>query len=105
MFREIFGETPFVSTGGFNDTNCWGVIEEGSYDALAIGRYFLTTPDLVERLKHGKPLNKYDRSRFYGPFEDKEVAYTGYTPWEKSEKAKFSLCRKYLRLEDEKLPA
>lgn len=49
LFREIFGDTPLISAGGFDDTNCWGVVESGAVDALAIGRYFLSTPDLVER--------------------------------------------------------
>ena len=49
LFREIFGDTPFFSAGGWNEKNCWGVLEDGSYDALAFGRYFLSTPDLVER--------------------------------------------------------
>lgn len=82
MFTEIFGDTPFFSAGGFNDKNCWGVVEDGSYDALVIGRYFLSTPDLVERLKLGRPFNKYDRSRFYGPFEEREIGYTDYKAWE-----------------------
>jgi hypothetical protein len=49
LFREIFKNTPFFSAGGWNDTNCWGVLEENSYDALAIGRLFLSTPDMIER--------------------------------------------------------
>ena len=78
FFRDIFGDTPFFSAGGWNDKNIWGVIEEGSYDALAIGRLFLSTPDIVDRLKNGLPLNAYNRSRFYGPFPDREVGYTDY---------------------------
>lgn len=49
LFREIFGDTPFFSAGGWNDKNSWGVLEENTYDALAIGRFFLANPDLVER--------------------------------------------------------
>lgn len=49
LFKELFGDTPFFSAGGWNDTNVWGVLEEGLYDALAIGRLFLSTPDLIER--------------------------------------------------------
>jgi 2,4-dienoyl-CoA reductase-like NADH-dependent reductase (Old Yellow Enzyme family) len=49
VFRKIFGDTPFFSAGGWNDTNSWGVLEDGSYDALAIGRLFLSTPDMIER--------------------------------------------------------
>jgi 2,4-dienoyl-CoA reductase-like NADH-dependent reductase (Old Yellow Enzyme family) len=49
VFREIFGETPFFSAGGWNDKNCWGVVEEKTYDALAVGRLFLSNPDFVAR--------------------------------------------------------
>lgn len=81
FFREIFGETPFFTAGGWNSKNVWGVLEDGTYDAFAIGRLFLSTPDLVERLQEGKKLNQYDRSRFYGPFEDRTIGYTDYPTW------------------------
>ncbi|KAF4628112.1 hypothetical protein G7Y89_g10041 [Cudoniella acicularis] len=87
LFRDIFGDTPFFSAGGWNDKNCWGVLEDGTYDAFAIGRLFLSTPDMVERLKKGLPLNAYDRSRFYGPFPDPEVGYTDYPVYEELEKS------------------
>ncbi|KAJ6015111.1 Flavin oxidoreductase hxnT [Penicillium herquei] len=77
-FREIFGETPFFSAGGFDNKNSWGVIESGKYDGLLFGRYFISNPDLVHRLKSGLPLAPYDRSRFYGPFEDNAIHYTDY---------------------------
>ncbi|OTA69480.1 12-oxophytodienoate reductase [Hypoxylon sp. EC38] len=81
-FRKIFGDTPFFSAGGWDDTNSWGVLEKGDYDALLYGRYFISNPDLVERLRHGLPLAPYDRSRFYGPFEDNSVGYTDYPTYE-----------------------
>lgn len=77
-FREIFGDTPFFSAGGFDDKNSWGVLESGKYDALLYGRYFISNPDLPERLRKGLPLAEYDRSRFYGPFEDPTIGYTDY---------------------------
>ncbi|KAF2867494.1 hypothetical protein BDV95DRAFT_503029 [Massariosphaeria phaeospora] len=77
-FREIFGDTPFFSAGGFDDSNSWGVVESGRYDGLLYGRYFISNPDLPKRLKEGLPLAPYDRSRFYGPFEDSAVGYTDY---------------------------
>ncbi|EPE29737.1 FMN-linked oxidoreductase [Glarea lozoyensis ATCC 20868] len=86
LFRDIFGSTPFVSAGGWNDKNCWGVLEEDTYDAFAIGRLFLSTPDMIERLKNGLPLNEYNRPRFYGPFPDPEVGYTDYPTWEEKQK-------------------
>lgn len=85
-FRTIWGDTPFMSAGGFNDANCWGVLESGAYDALLFGRYFISNPDLVERLRKGLPLAAYDRSRFYGPFpEDPHVCYTDYPTWEQQQ--------------------
>lgn len=81
VFRAIFGETPFFSAGGWNDINCWGEVESNRYDALLFGRYFISNPDLVERLRRGSPLTKYDRSRFYGPFEDNHVGYVDYQRW------------------------
>ncbi|KAJ5133760.1 Aldolase-type TIM barrel [Penicillium atrosanguineum] len=82
-FREIFGSTPFFSAGGWDDKNPWGVIESNKYDALLYGRYFISNPDLVHRLKNNLPLTDYDRSRFYGPFEDNAFHYTDYTHAEK----------------------
>ena len=77
-FRAIFGDTPFLSAGGFDDTNAFEAVDDGRYDALLFGRYFVSNPDLPERLRKGLPLAKYDRSRFYGPFEDPTVGYTDY---------------------------
>ncbi|CAG7972960.1 unnamed protein product [Penicillium salamii] len=77
-FRKIFGSTPFFSAGGWDDQNSWGVVESGKYDALLYGRYFTSNPDLVRRLKDKLPLAAYDRTRFYGPFEDKAFHYKDY---------------------------
>lgn len=84
-FREIFKETPFFSGGGWNDSNCWDVIEGGTCDALLFGRYFTSNPDLVERLRKGLPLSPYHRERFYGPFEDNHVRYTDYPRWDEQQ--------------------
>lgn len=79
-FRKIFGSTPFFSAGGWHQSNSWGVLEEGRYDALLFGRYFTSNPDLVERLKKQIPFTPYERSRFYGPFEDNAKCYVDYPP-------------------------
>ncbi len=41
-------------------------IENGSADALAFGRDFIATPDLVERIARGLPFNEQDKDTFYG---------------------------------------
>ncbi|KKY37638.1 putative 12-oxophytodienoate reductase [Diaporthe ampelina] len=93
-FRSIFGETPFLSGGGWNDTNAWGEVESGKCDALLFGRYFISNPDLVERLREGRPLTQYDRSRFYGPFPDPHVGYTDYPTWEQQQQKEDALSQK-----------
>ena len=76
-FRTIMGSTMFVTAGGYNDTNVWDIIDSGEYDAVSIGRYFTSNPDLVRRLKEGIPLRKYDRARFYlQPYNERENGYT-----------------------------
>lgn len=54
------------------------MLESGRYDALLYGRFFTSNPDLVQRLKQGVPFAAYERSRFYGPFEDNSKCYVDY---------------------------
>ncbi|PTD09462.1 12-oxophytodienoate reductase 2 [Fusarium culmorum] len=68
LFRNIFAGTPFFSAGGFNDVNSWGLLRAVN----------------VMRLRNGWPLQPYDRSTFYGPFEDNAAGYTDY-PFYKGE--------------------
>ncbi|KKY17648.1 putative 12-oxophytodienoate reductase [Phaeomoniella chlamydospora] len=82
MFRHIFHGTPFLTAGGWNDTNVWGQIEAGKYDAFAIGRYFISNPDLPRRLKEKLPLQAYDRSKFYfQPYDQRPLGYVDYPFW------------------------
>ncbi|GAA6001855.1 hypothetical protein JCM10207_002352 [Rhodosporidiobolus poonsookiae] len=74
-YREVCLETPVIAAGGYNATNVnerLGV----DHDLVAIGRYFCSNADLVDRLRTGKKLFHYNRSRFYGPFDDNEIGYT-----------------------------
>ncbi|WWC69842.1 uncharacterized protein I206_103785 [Kwoniella pini CBS 10737] len=76
-FRKALGEsTPIVTAGGFGPQNMNDGIKNGVSDLVAFGRYFVANPDLIDRLKSKKPLYKWDRSRFYGPFDDNEFGYT-----------------------------
>jgi N-ethylmaleimide reductase len=64
-FRDMASSTPFITCGSFDDTNAAEPVENGDADAVAIGRYFISNPDLPERLAKGYPLTKYDRNTFY----------------------------------------
>jgi hypothetical protein len=42
---------------------------------VAFGRQFISNPDLPERFRHGLPLNRYDRTTFYGRDEQGHTDY------------------------------
>jgi hypothetical protein len=61
-FREVLGGvggTPVIVAGGYDTENCWDTVDSGRADMIAFGRYFTSNPDLVYRIKNGKPLVKY----------------------------------------------
>jgi len=63
--RDRFHGT-IIAAGGFNGASAEAVLEAGDADAVAFGRFFISNPDLVERLRRNLPLTHYDRDTFYG---------------------------------------
>ncbi|MBN3761690.1 alkene reductase [Burkholderia sp. Ac-20365] len=63
--RRVFAGT-LIAAGGFTPDSAHRIIEAGDADLVAFGRLFISNPDLPERLRVGAPLNRYDRSTFYG---------------------------------------
>ncbi|CAN9167839.1 unnamed protein product [Alternaria alternata] len=62
--------SPVMLAGGFLPDSAKQTVDEAykDYDIIiAFGRYFVTNPDLVFRVKESVPLVKYDRSVFYTP--------------------------------------
>ena len=55
-----------ISAGGYVQDTAAAAITEGRADVVAFGRLFIANPDLPERLRRNAPLNRYDRSTFYG---------------------------------------
>ncbi|MBY0429304.1 MAG: alkene reductase, partial [Alphaproteobacteria bacterium] len=80
LFRKHF-KGAFISAGGYTPDSAKEVVAKGDADAVAFGRYYISTPDLAERVKAGIPLNKYDRATFYGGTEK------GYTDYPTADKA------------------
>ena len=64
-FKRRFGG-PLIAAGGFTRESAAAAIAGGDVDAVAFGRLFIANPDLPERFRLGAPLNRYDRSTFYG---------------------------------------
>ncbi len=78
--RQHFRGT-ILAAGGFEPETAAAIVENGDADLVVFGRHFIANPDLPKRIKHGLPLNKYDRSTFYGG--DKR-GYTDYPFYEDS---------------------
>jgi 2,4-dienoyl-CoA reductase-like NADH-dependent reductase (Old Yellow Enzyme family) len=85
-FRLIFKQTgiPCITCGGWNAVNAQSAVEQ--WDAVAFAKLFVSNPDLPERIKSGKPLEEYDRSRFYGSWDGvRENGYTTYPTWDEKQ--------------------
>jgi N-ethylmaleimide reductase len=63
--RPKFSRT-LIAAGGFAPDSAEAIVASGDADLVAFGRHFISNPDLPERLRRGLPLNRYDRSTFYG---------------------------------------
>ena len=63
--RPKFSRT-LVAAGGFTGETAEAIVASGDADLVAFGRHFISNPDLPERLRRGLPLNRYDRTTFYG---------------------------------------
>ena len=67
LIRQKFTNTLILS-GGYNTVAAIDeALASGRADLVAIGRPFISNPDLVERLKNGQPLAAPDQATFYAP--------------------------------------
>ena len=65
--REKFTNTLILSGGYTTLAQIDEALDSGRADLVAIGRPFISNPDLVERLKAGQPLAEADQTTFYAP--------------------------------------
>lgn len=62
---RLLRNTAVITCGEFDDQNVWEPLEAGQMDGIVYGRWFISNPDLVERLKNGWPLAPFDSATFY----------------------------------------
>lgn len=74
LFRR-FWPGVLVAAGGYDAAGAARAVADGNADAVAFGRAFISTPDLVERLRVGAPFNPWHRPTFYG---GNAAGYTDY---------------------------
>jgi NADPH2 dehydrogenase len=78
--------SPVILAGGFNAERARKAIDEEFKDreiVIAIGRSWISSPDLVFRLKKGIEMTPYDRNTFYTPkLEEGYIDYPFSKEWE-----------------------
>ena len=57
---------PIIAAGGFTRESAEAIVAASHADLVAVGRYFVSNPDLPKRFRIGAPLNPYNRDTFYG---------------------------------------
>lgn len=78
FFRLIYGGI-LVRAGGFGDRKLLEqVTSQEEKTVVAIGRYFISNPDVIDRLEKGLPLTPYDRDTFYSKGPKEYIDYTFY---------------------------
>jgi N-ethylmaleimide reductase len=79
QLRPIF-KGKLIAAGGFEPASAAASVADGTVDAVAFGRHFVSNPDLPRRIRDGLPLAGYDRSTFY-TFDAR--GYTDYPAYER----------------------
>ena len=67
-----------IAAGGFDLSQAREVLARGQADMIAFGRDFIANPDLVARLREGRPLATRNPAEWYGPAAE---GYTDYPRW------------------------
>ena len=56
-----------ILNDGFDGATAEAALKAGQGEAVSFARHFIANPDLVERLRHGLPLARFDRKTLYSP--------------------------------------
>ncbi|TPX61311.1 hypothetical protein PhCBS80983_g01153 [Powellomyces hirtus] len=76
-FRDAYSGN-FIVAGGYLRDSAEKAISSGYADAVAFGRYYISNPDFVERLRNNITLTPYNRATFY---TQDSVGYTDYSEY------------------------
>jgi N-ethylmaleimide reductase len=64
QLRKIYNGR-IIAAGGFEPDSAEAIVKKGDADLVTFGRYFVSNPDLPDRIRRGLPLDDYDRDTFY----------------------------------------
>lgn len=65
LFRPMWPGV-LITAGNFRADTAEAMVAEGHADAIAFGRYFISNPDLPDRIRTGATFTPYNRKTFYG---------------------------------------
>ena len=74
QLKKAFGGV-YIANERFTGASAQAALDAGWADAVAFGKDFLANPDLVERLRTGAALNRWNLATFYAPGPE---GYTDY---------------------------
>ena len=72
--KEIYSGV-IIGSSSFQPQTAEKAIEDGIYDAIAFGRFFISNPDFVKRIREGATLNDFDPTTFYSHGKQGYVDY------------------------------
>ena len=72
--KEVYSGV-IIGSSSFNPLTAEKALQDGIYDAIAFGRFFISNPDFVKRIQLGETLNDYDPSTFYTDGKEGYVDY------------------------------
>ena len=77
LFRPMW-HSVLITAGNFKADSAAETVAKGNADAIAFGRFFISNPDLPERIRHDRPFTPYDRATFYGGGTEGYTDYARY---------------------------
>lgn len=80
LFRKVY-KGVYMTSSGFTRDKAVQVVQDGTADAVAVGRAFISNPDLVKRYELNLPLSKDNRSTYYLGDRDLKHIAEGYTDY------------------------
>lgn len=69
---------PLILNEGFDAASAERALQMGAGAAVSFARHFIANPDLVERLRHQRPLASFDRKTLYSTGAR---GYSDYPAW------------------------
>ncbi|GJN91149.1 hypothetical protein Rhopal_004167-T1 [Rhodotorula paludigena] len=78
FLHEIWAPRPFIIAGGFDAESAPVAADHDENTLVALGRYAISNPDFVRRIRDGIPLAPYNRDTFYLQGPEKTEGYTDY---------------------------